>query len=342
MRLLITLALAAGCGSKSPASVDAPAADAQVDAPGPDAPVARTIPITMVTLPNGDQVATVQVSIDGSTPITVLVDTGSVGLRVVTGAIPDADWTIGTTTSMVTYGSGVIATGVIATGTVTIGGLATTSAIAVQDITAVSCTTDKPNCPAKGMAAAAFRFSGQFPGILGVGLRATTEIASPLKAIGAHQQYTLSLPVLGGPTGLIAIDPDATALARFTTQVALTVKGAGFDDTLVPVCVNALCVGGLIDSGNPTTRVVAQNAADDMKLGVAAGATQIPAGTAVAIAIDTTATWMFTVGATPVAGKDLVDIGDATVTNNLGIAPFHQFDMFYDYAHGTIGFAPKP
>ena len=332
----------AGCGSKLAAAVDAPpievdAAPVMIDA------ATVTIPVTMVTVPGGNSVPTVQVSINGSAPFTAELDTGSMGLRVVTGTIPDAAWTISSTTSTVTYGSGVVADGVLASGAVSIGSYTTTAAIAVEDITTVSCVAAKPNCPADGVDAAAFRFAGTFPAMLGVGFRSNARIASPLAMIGANHQYTLSLPPFGGTAGVLTIDPDASTIARFDdTRIQLPSDGTGFDDVTVPVCVNSLCVSGLIDTGQPAFVLATSSDSDLALAGVPAGSTVAPAGTSITASVGGNESWSFQVGATPAAGKDLVRFDGTAAVNNAGIAPFHLFDMFYDYAAGVIGIAPKP
>ena len=297
----------------------------------------------MVTV-NGFQIPTVQVSIGGSVPFTAELDTGSVGLRVVTGTVPDSAWTVGTTTSSIVYGSGVVATGTLARAAITVGAVTTTAAIDVEDITTVSCTAAKPSCPANGVDATDFRFLGTFPAILGVGFRSNANIASPLAAIGANRQYVLAMPKIGGTAGTIAIDPDSATIARFAaTRIQLPVDGAGFDDTTVPFCVNQLCVGGLLDTGNSVSVLATTAAADLAKVGVPSGSTTVPSNTPVGIIIDanTHATWSFVVGATPAAGVDLIRFDGTSTVNNLGIAPFHIFDMFFDYSAGQIGIAPK-
>jgi hypothetical protein len=341
----------AACSPTAPAGSPLDAPTAHGDAPAAPSPDAlgvdaggAIIPVAMVTVANGDEIPTVQVSIGGSPPFTAELDTGSVGLRVVTGTIPDAAWTIGTTSVSVVYGSGVVAAGDLAMAAVTIGGLATTTAIDVEDITTVSCTTAKPNCAANGVAAADFRFSGTFPAIIGVGFRSNANIASPLAAIGANHQYTLSLPPYGGAAGSITIDPDAATLARFSTaRIQLPADGVGFDDTTVPFCVNALCEQGLLDTGQPVIQLATTAAGDLAKAGVPSGTTVAPAGTAVAIMIDANAgaTWSFVVGSTPTAGVDLIRFDGTATVFNLGVAPFHIFDMLYDYAAGVIGIASK-
>jgi hypothetical protein len=340
------------CSPTPPAESQRDAPTAHVDAPASPSPDAilvdagggMIIPVTMVTVGNGDEIPTVQVSIGGSAPFTAELDTGSVGLRVVTGTIPDTAWSIGTTTGSVVYGSGVVATGALAMAAVTIGGLATTTAIDVQDITTVGCTAAKPSCPANGVAAADFRFSSTFPAIMGVGFRSNANIASPLAAIGANHQYTLSLPAYGGATGAITIDPDSVTLARFAAaRIQLPVDGDGFDDTTVPFCVNALCETGLLDTGQPVIQLATMADGDLAKAGVPSGTVVAPAGTAVDIMIDAnvTTSWSFVVGSTPTAGVDLIRFDGTAAVDNLGVAPFHIFDMFYDYAAGVIGVASK-
>jgi hypothetical protein len=343
-----------GCHATQGAAPDAQSVVPDTAAlPSVDAPAAATtIPITMVALPNGNSVGTVQVSIGGSAPFTALLDTGSVGLRVVTGTIPDSAWQLGTQTVSETFGSGLVAQGAVATAIVTLGSLSTTQAIAVQDITTVSCSAAHPMCPALGVDAAAFRFSNQFPAILGVGMRANanTLIASPLAAIGTNMQYMLQMPVYGGPTGTITIDPDAATIARFTTQIPLTAKGAAlpngigaWDDTKVPFCVNQFCTAGLLDTGQPAIVLQTTSAADFTNLGIPANATMVPPSTPVTITIATTETWSFVVGAMPHLGVDLIRV-DGNVGGgvpNLGLAPFYKFDAFYDFHAGLIGLGQK-
>lgn len=303
----------------------------------------------MVTVPDGSQVATVQVSIGGSAPFTAEIDTGSVGLRVVTGTVPDAYWQIGNQTATVVYGSGVVAYGSVANATVTIGGLATNWPINMVDITDVWCSATKPNCYATEFDNPAdFRFSNVFPAILGVGMRSNAVISSPIEAIGESGQYVLSLPALDDTAGHITIDPGPGAVARFDTSIQLSpaATGTGFDDTGVWFCVNALCKQGILDTGQPDMVLVPASPADYAALGVPANAQLVRAGTDVQVTIASTATatnatWSFQVGQPPTAGLDRIDLEPHALVNNLGITPFHTFDMLYDYGAGTIGIGPK-
>jgi hypothetical protein len=351
----LAVVVVVGCHATQQAAPDAQSAVPDTAAlPSVDAPAAvTTIPITMVMLPNGNSVGTVQVSIGGAAPFTALLDTGSVGLRVVTGTVPDSAWQVTAQPSTVTYGSGVVATGVIATAIVTLGGRATTEPIAMEDITSVSCSAAHPTCPATGVDVTAFEFSNQFPAILGVGMRANanTLIASPIAAIGTNMQYVLAMPAYGGATGTITIDPDAATMARFTTRVALASKGAAlpggigsWDDTQVPFCINAFCSNALLDTGQPAIVIQTSSEDDFGKLGVPADSTTVPPNTAVQIIVAANQTWSFEVGATPQLGVDLIRIngGVGASIENLGLAPFYKLDAFYDYSAGQIGLAAKP
>lgn len=327
---------------------DAPSMDAQLDAGAP-----------VIDLSVGDDpdaatpVVTVQVSIGGSPPFTALVDTGSVGLHVVEGTIPESDWTVTSTATSTTYGTGVVTDGVIASAVVTVGGVATNGPIDLVKITSVSCSASKPNCPAKGETASAYRYRGDYPANIGIGMRAnaTENLASPIAAMGHNKQYLLELPALGGSAGTIVIDPTASDLSRFAgTLVQLPSKGAttpsgvpGWDDTQVPYCINSFCSVAILDTGAAAVTIDPGSAAGYTQIGVADGATSVPSGTMVNMAIDTTAAWSFTVGSPPVDGKDAINLGGSTVTgnDNLSIAPFFVFDMAYDYEHGTIGLAAK-
>lgn len=100
------------------------------------------IPVTLVTSANGSYLPTVKVSINGSEPMTMMIDAGTSVLVAFPGSIVGANPPI--TTTDIPQGidyDGTSASGVIATGTVTVGGVSTPHAVAFLD--ASSCT---PHC----------------------------------------------------------------------------------------------------------------------------------------------------------------------------------------------------
>jgi hypothetical protein len=364
--LLVTaLAACAACGGSSFSAMTDAGASSDNDAgplrgdagmiapsdaaPPRDAATSGTIALSLVTESTGQPWVTAQVSVGGSPPFTAIFDTGSVGLRVLDGTLPAGAFTKSSTPASVTYGSGVVATGVVATAVVTVGGFATPQAIAIEDITSVACDTTHPNCEAKGKTLQSFRFGDSFAAMLGVGLRASaaTNIASPLSTMGAHHRYLLALPPYGGTSGSATLDPSMAETDRFETVVQLPSFGAttpsgvlAWDDTQVPFCVNAFCDKGLLDTGAPTTLSPA-SADDYTAIGVADNATSVPTGEKVTIAIDTTASWSFTVGSAPMDGLDQINLVSGHI-NNLGVMPFHQFDVLYDYTAGKVALNAKP
>jgi hypothetical protein len=100
------------------------------------------IPVELITSANGSYLPTVKVSINGSQPITMMIDAGTPMLVAFPGSIVGANPPIEKTDipQGIQY-DGTAASGVIATGAVTVGGVTTPQPIAFLDAT--SCT---PHC----------------------------------------------------------------------------------------------------------------------------------------------------------------------------------------------------
>lgn len=347
--VLAALALA-GCSlqidaaPQPDAGVTRPDADAPdaADAPADAGPSPQVIAVSLGKAANGETYVTAQVSVGGSAPFTALVDTGSTGLRVLTGTISDADWNVTSVSGNYSFTSGVAVHGHVADGVVTIDGASTRAAIPMMDIESVSCT--RPGCPATGKDATTFRFAGSYPAILGIGMEpAPTGVASPLVALAQDGRAVIALPAFGGASGAITVDPSSSDLARFTTLVTLSQANPNIQGSWsekVPFCINQFCAVGLLDTGTFGASLAASTAADDTALGVPSGSAVIPGGTVIDETIGQTAAWSYTVSTPPKPGLDRFGLG--ATTNNLGLAPFHQFDVLYDYERGIVGLAPKP
>ena len=80
----------------------------------------------------------------GGSPLDVMLDTGSTGLRIAE-AVPDTAFACATTTpDEETYASGLELDGLVARATVTIGGVTTPAPIPVMYVDSVACTSDRP------------------------------------------------------------------------------------------------------------------------------------------------------------------------------------------------------
>ena len=211
-----------------PQSADSGATTGDAGAQDGGSHFAFDIPVTPVTEDGGATFVTTQISVGGSAPFTVLLDTGSVGLRVLSGSIQtrigpsrtrqrprtrmEGRSSFKARSQMQSWAFGGVSTGV---------------AIPVEDVTSATCTAAVPNCYANGVPFADFKFRNEYPAILGIGMRAAKNLASHIAALGAHEQYVLSLGPYGSGTGFIHLDPDSTEISRFNANlVHLTSNGS--------------------------------------------------------------------------------------------------------------------
>ncbi len=304
-----------------------------------------------VTSTAADSYAVVDVAIGADPPFKAVVDTGSSGLRVVQGAVTSASWTAaGIVAPSVVYGA-IEANGEVMTATVKIGGVAIPSPIKVEHITSARCTPGHATCGAANGDVSALRFRGETKAVLGIGMRVSPGLSHPLAALGKHAQYIVALGAYGATTGNLLVDPGQAELDRFRPNLAhlkpsaaLSADGlTGWDDQHVPFCINSFCGEALLEMAGGAARVVLARAPDFQAIGVASGASLIPTGTALREKLINDSAVSLTVGATPSVGLDAIAVGYATggTTTSLGILPFFQKDVLYDFAAGTIGVADK-
>ncbi len=288
----------------------------------------------------------VPLSIGGSPPIPATVDTGSTGIRILASAVPAGAWQVSTTALPDDeYGGTIVAHGVAALAAVQLDGIPLPEMVTVEDVTSIRCTAEHPQCGATGN-----DFGNGYAAIVGIGMRATGGLASPLVALSKTGVYELALPPVGSTEpGALLVDPPPAQLARFTALTQLPSLPAGtagalaWDDTKVPFCVNQFCGQGIVDSGGDRATLSVADDSQLADLGVQPGAKTFPSGTLVTQTIGSSVSWTFTVSDMPASGVDLFVFSSAiTQVNNLGPAPFYVNDALYDYAQGTIGFVPKP
>ncbi|HWE30985.1 MAG TPA: DUF3443 family protein, partial [Polyangia bacterium] len=306
-------------------------------------------PPTDVPLTVGQYNATlrfvVQVQVGDAPPFDALFDTGSAGLRLLPGAVPDSAFAQISSTSMdETFGNTLVVTGRIAMADVTIGGLTTPAPIPVEHIDSFGCGDADPGCVVDDEVTA--HFSG-LVAILGVGMRnsdRTPVIGNPIVQLVGQPSFIVAAPPFPGGTGNLRISPAAAEVPAFTPfslapdthELYLPNQTPAWNDEAVPTCIDdetsgqQYCAGGFYDCGTPSTIIALPGQLGD--------ATMLPAGDDVSVQIGATATtpapldYAFTVSATPLAGRDLVFLEATTGVEalNLGAAPYFAFDMFYD------------
>ena len=283
----------------------------------------------------------VDVRVGNSTPVPVLLDTGSSGLRIFDSAIrtgTGSGVTLTSKKSNITYAGGHRFTGVVADAVVAVGSSPTRLPIAFGYVQRAFCIAAKPTCPASG-GMSGFEKSGA-DGILGIGTQSSGGgIVSPSFGMPAPLGQRWSLH-LAGSSGALTLGARATTGA---TAIPMTKIGssAGHDlwaDSSLPLCVTvgttSQCVPGLFDSGTYTMQI------SGSALGRAptvAGSDHAVSGTPVTVARRGSAHpfWRFTSG--PTKSADLVTVkARSGAFVNTGVQVFFDFTVTYDDAAGVV------
>jgi hypothetical protein len=286
---------------------------------------------------------TVEVRVGNSSPVPVLLDTGSSGLHLFGSAIPTGPGSGVTLTSHpanITYSGGHRFVGVVATAVVTIGNAATRAPVRFADVERAFCIPSKPTCPAAG-GIPGFEAMG-VDGILGIGTQSSGgNLVSPVFGLPGSLGSTWSIHLKGTSGSLILgarlpTGPSVTTIPM--RPVGSSVTPALWADSSLPLCLNVgavnQCVHGLFDSGTYTMQIsgAVLSGAPTMT-----GSDHVIVGTPVAVTLRGSAHpfWSFTAGATK--SKDLVTVraGRGGFVNT-GVQVFYDFTVTYDDTRGQI------
>jgi hypothetical protein len=344
MRLVVSIAaLALANCATSPLNDIQPCDPDPTFDPGTWQGSALDVPIA-ITQVGSDGAMRFSINIEvGNAPLDVLLDTGSVGLRILPDAVPDSAFACTTTTpSTESYKSGLELAGVVARATIAIGGVATPAAIPVTYVESVTCASTAPDCVAPA--------TSGFHAILGIGLRnAPDAVGSPIAQLPGQPKFVIHAPGYGMGNGTLTIGPSDTS--AFTT---LQLPAASDDGTLangtpawddrygIPTCVDDMtggadyCEPGIWDTGNPAITIDWPPATGNSELAVESQIA-VTIG-APAAPIDT---YAFTIGTVPVPGIDEIELEPAVGEGfiNLGTALFFRADALFDPLHGIVGLA---
>jgi len=234
------------------------------------------VPLRQRVLSNGDIRYFVDLSLGNSGPIAVMVDTGSVGLRILSDVVPDKAFaSISDTPSVYGYGSGVRLNGVIATLRIALGHRSGgAEPISVQRVRTVDCFPKQPNCPASRLSPEDYRIGGDglpkegFGAILGIGM-GSGPVDNPLRQLGA-QAWIVELPRPDdNRAGRLILNPDANEVADYTLFPTGAIlqnlpRGAAFHDAIpgclrIPSNQRTICGLTLLDTGAPGIRISSRN-----------------------------------------------------------------------------------
>jgi PE-PGRS family protein with aspartyl peptidase-like domain/uncharacterized protein DUF3443 len=284
----------------------------------------------------------VQITVGGWGPIPVVVDTGSSGLHVFTGAVdPGSGVTVSSQTSDITYSGGYRFKGVVASAVVRLGGATTTGPVPFALVQSASCIASKPDCAAAG-GIQGFESDRGVEGILGVGMQ-TSEggVTSPILDMPGRLGKKWSLH-LDGSSGRLVLGArvigSGDPVARFQLQQEGTSDGhALWADSRIPLCVSAgsidACVPGLFDSGTPAAQI---SGAPLDQVPTVPGTTQVVPGTHFTVASDGESPfWSFVTGSEKSADLVRVVTGQGPFFNS-GVQAFYDFTITYDTRKGHV------
>jgi len=318
------------------------------------AALARRINTVTVALrsPSDDPRPDISVKIGNDPhPLHVVLDTGSVGLRVFSNLVPTGDGKgidVTAQQDSVEYVDGTQFTGPVAKALVHIGTLTTTRTVAFQLVKKVTCDPQIPYCPASG-GAAQFE-ADDVDGVMGIGLGGAYQgdpISNPLLALAAPYRNSWSIAMSGGAASLPA--PGALVLGAPDpdypqAQFSLQQQGAPADGSPSWNDQFNLCwdVGGLtncdltvFDSGSDLT-VLSGSGFQSVPTDNPGTVANLTNGTQVECSqeVDGMPLWSFSAGSGTMQTVYVEPEGSDSV--NSGVQAFYSFTVTYDEAHGSI------
>jgi hypothetical protein len=312
------------------------------------------LPIEQVEYPSGSIRYSVNLTVSNS-PLIAMLDTGSVGLRVMPGAIPSSAVHVLPIESNYHYGNGVLLRGYFGQTAVGFGTQNTDSKQYIQLVTDVDCVWDKPKCPAPQIRQEGFRmFSEGYPNmgyraILGVGLRGAG-ISNPLLGIGNHT-WIIELPRPGDKQpGHLIIDPTSADRFGFRMYALEKIREKspigpvdGWDDVIRGCLIvryppQTYCGPAFLDTGAPFIQIVRADARSLTRWSITSAATmQFDDHGHVNDSVD------FVLNADP-GGRVWITPPTNIAHEGLrmGTLPYYRYLVLYDAKAGAIGLKLRP
>lgn len=294
-----------------------------------------TVPVTTVTGSSGDAKVTVQISVGGGPPATVVLDTGSAGLLIDASMVGSQVVDSGQQLDKNFVGGTVPAT--LAQAPVTVGGVTTASPVGIGLLQAGS---------------GAGLFDGT-SGLLGIGTAngptLNADLFSPTLQLPAPYQAGSMLDISPTGTGTWTLGPvTAPAGAVAVPLVAVSGPPTTYPDGApayakdVQLCwtigsAAPACGPTDLDIGNPNTALNSTTFA-----ALDAGGDLLASGTGIVMGTTEKQTlWSFTSGQTQ--GQNVVELAalGANTEFNAGIEYFYANTVAFDYANGRLLLAPK-
>ncbi|WP_414170181.1 DUF3443 family protein [Streptoverticillium reticulum] len=304
----------------------------------------------------------------GRKQVSLLVDTGSTGLKVLTSAVGDGNATPTGVTGSSSYLSGLQISGREAQADLRLGDV-TARNQTVLLVDSLGCIDQVPDCEAAH--GTPEEFGGVFDGILGIGLAERDQgvrgcCANPMAGLTNNGAFTVHFDEQHPE---LVLNPDRKTLERFTTvslkRSATLAPSPGGSPTTVTAwdpaplqgcltvtgVLNTRCAPVLFDTGTPTLALEAPRFQGPVAGAVLKGGMIDTFGRQVTLAV-TTADWKWTyrMPARKTAGKQpmnalstpLVSYGlQARPLILAGLPAFTKTDVLYDLKNGRTGLSPR-
>jgi Protein of unknown function (DUF3443) len=358
--VLVVALLAVGGGSKShstlgtkPASkTDTPTKPGGSTKSHTVASHASSSPTLSVPLKSGgtDPIPLVQVSIGNDKTLNVMLDTGSVGLRVFSNVLPTGDGlgiNVTNTPDEVEYADGTIYDGVVADALVHIHGLSTTRVVDFQYVQDVTCDPSFGFCPSEGGAASSE--AEGVDGIMGIGIGgsyAGDPTTNPLLSLPSPYRNSWSVGMQGGgilpATGALLLgahDPKTSSAQLQLQAGGASVNGSPTWNDFFNLCwdISGItnCELSVFDSGSDLTILEGQDFAEAPTDDPGFEST-LSSGTNVSVStvLDGNPLWSFNAGSGPMQTV-IVEPSGAGIVNS-GVQAFYTHTITYDEVNGII------
>lgn len=318
--------------------------------PIPRIATAHTLTIALRS-PADDARPDITVRVGDDAPIDVVLDTGSVGLRLFSDLVPTGTGKgihVTGQSDSVEYVDGTQFSGPVAQALVHVGKLTTTTVVPFQLVQSVTCDPTIPDCPASG-GASQFQADG-VDGIMGIGLSGPypgDPTTNPLLSLPAPYRNSWSVAMQGGgrvlpaPGTLVlgAHDPTAPAADFSLQQAGASVHGLQTWNDQFNLCWSvggiSSCELSVFDSGSDLT-VLGGTGFASVPTNAPGQIATLTTGTAVQASqeVDSNPLWSFTSG----DGAMQTVIVEPSGINwvNSGVQAFYSFTVTYDEVNGSI------
>jgi hypothetical protein len=283
------------------------------------------VPLHVERGPFGDPRLGIDVTL-GSKTVRVLLDTGSVGLRILASAVPaDAARRNGTSAAG-GYASGIVLQGEQATARLSIGDPNVVESAVIELVDGISCNDQQPKCPAANGGTPEM-FGALFPGIFGASNDSPPRgrcCGNPIEAFSEYGRRYIVHAKFDAPT--ITLGPEPTTLSNFTmidVPRGLSPRGC----IRIVGAPNDICGAVLFDTGAPAILVTTTGIVPQGGLSGELAATL------------TLGTWSHVFASGPrVPVRVTLRRGNQNHIT-IGLAALQSLDVYYDLAAGRMGFA---